>query len=503
MTFKNNRGIKFRFAVLVVGFVSGCSLTAYGEVSHLNKEIAIAYTNANILDPSIDLPIVDSTIVVSSGKIINIQPNSTPIPSNVKKIDLERRWVIPGLIDSHVHLAQSGGAFSRPDILDARKIVAYENEQNKLLSNHQKILKKYVRLGITSIYDLGGPTEYLPKYSTLSKRQHAPEIYFAGALLSPINSHTLKAHGATYAHVTTPSEALELAEQQIAKGSHILKIVWDHQKGQNSEQLFELFQPAISFAKSKGIVVAIHVEELDGAKWAVKVGADVIVHGVMRESIDDELIAMMLSNGVTYSPTLTAYEHYFQLFKGELSFNHYQVENALEETLESFALFKRESAKADKMFHMLNKYLPMIDKSEEELATLSPQERGLVMQLKTTFSEDFLTVQKSNLKKVISAGVNVSIGSDAGNIGTLHGTSLLGEMQAWQAAGISNKEIIKATTLGNALALKLEHSIGSLSSGNKANFIVLDDNPYKNLLTLQQPVQVYKQGLPMLEKKEQ
>ena len=497
------QNVKRKLALLIASLVLSVTPPVYGNDSKYNKEQLVAFTNATILDPSIDLPIRESTIVVANGKIINIQPDSAPLPADVEQIDLKDKWVVPGLIDGHVHLAQSGGAFSRPDIVDARKIRPYQDDQDRLLRNHQSLLSKYTRLGITSIFDLGGPNEYLSTYSQLSKSPHAPDVYFAGALLSPIDVPALEAHGATFAQVLRPDDAVALAKQQLHQGSHILKILWEGHSGFDSAQLLDLFRPAISFAKSNGLVVAIHVEELDSAKWAVKAGADIIVHGVMREPIDNELIAMMLEHGVTYSPTLTAFEHYFQFLKGELAFNQYEEMNALEETLDSFDLLKREAAKADKMLHILNKYLPLVDSSEEELAKLSPQEQGLIKQLRNTFSKDFITVQKHNLLQVIAAGVNVSMGSDAGNIGTLHGTSLFGEMQAWQAAGISNKEIIKATTLGNAMAFKLEDTIGSLSSGKTANFIVLNQNPYKELSTLQNPVQVYKQGLPMLAKEKQ
>lgn len=490
MTTLKKQGVTITFGLILASALSSLTLPTFA------KEV-VAYTNAKLLDPSLEMPISDSTILVSQGKILKIQPDTAPLAADVKTVDLQGKWVIPGLIDSHVHLAQSGGPFARPDIVNATKIRQYQDEQEQLLNNHPHFVNKYLRLGITSIYDLGGPTEYLTKYSQLSDESYSPEIYFAGALLSPRKIPALHAHGSTYALASTSKEAIQLVEQQIEQGSHIVKVLWDTQEGQDSKQLFQLFQPAIAFAKNNNRVVAIHVEDLNSAKWAVKAGADIIVHGVMREPIDDELIAMMLAKGVTYSPTLTAFEHYFEFFKGQLSFNQFQLKHALNHTLESFSQLEREAAKADQMYHLLNKYLPMVDASKAELSALSEQEQGLVQQLKNTFSENFLTLQKANLRQVIDAGVNVTVGSDAGNIGTLHGTSLLGEMYAWQSAGIANKDIIKAATLASAMSLKLEHSIGSLSSGKTANFVVLNNNPYLDLSTLQTPAQVYKQGIPV------
>ncbi|MUH71261.1 amidohydrolase family protein [Psychrosphaera haliotis] len=305
---------------------------------------------------------------------------------------------------------------------------------------------------------------------------------------------SLDVNGPMFSKVTTKAQAKELTKQQISQGTHILKVVWTQETGLSHEQLLEIFKPAISTAKRNGLIVAIHVEKLLGAKWAIKAGADILVHGVLRESIDQDLITMMLSNNVTYMPTLTVYHHYFDFLKNELSFSDIETKNALTSTIKSFDLLNKEKAKADNILQLFNKYLPLVDNSEAEIAMLSEQEQSIIKQLKAVFSERYHLMQELNLNQVVSAGVNVSLGTDAGNIGTLHGSSLYGEIQAWKAAGISNKNIIKAVTLGNALAFNVAESIGSLTSGKNANFVVLDENPYKVLSTLRQPIQVYKHG---------
>ena len=96
---------------------------------------------------------------------------------------------------------------------------------------------------------------------------------------------------------------------------------------------------------------------------------------------------------------------------------------------------------------------------------------------------------------MINSGVNVAFGTDAGNPGTLHAASVYGELLAWQQAGVSNQQILKAATFGNAKALRMESEFGTLASGKYANFVVLDDNPYETLETLTTPVMTIKAGV--------
>mgnify|MGYP000069987988 CR=1 FL=1 len=72
---------------------------------------------------------------------------------------------------------------------------------------------------------------------------------------------------------------------------------------------------------------------------------------------------------------------------------------------------------------------------------------------------------------------------------------MFGELLEWKNAGISNKDILKAATFGNAKALKLDNQLGAITTGKYANFVVLDENPYETLNTLKKPVMTVKRGI--------
>ncbi|CAH9050747.1 Imidazolonepropionase [Pseudoalteromonas holothuriae] len=459
-----------------------------------NSPNKIAFVGANVVNPGVSAAFSNTTILVEQGNIIKLQPSSNPIPNGYKVFNLKGKWVIPGLIDGHIHLAQSGGAFTRPDTIDATKLIPYQQDQQWLLDNTANILKRYLQLGITTVFDLGGPSEYLKHYRQVSSSGVFPNIFAAGTLLSPMTVPQLSINGNTFTQVNSTQSALELVKKQLQYNTHIIKIVWSQETGLSSEQLYDLYQPAIALAHQHNKVVAIHVEDLRNAKMAVKAGGNILVHGVITDPIDNELITLMKLHDVTYMPTLSAYSHYFDLFKGSLSFTDFEQAHAHKAIIDSFMQLTQNAAKTDQMFQLLLKYVPMVDMPAADIAKLTQREQSIIGQLRGMFSSRFEDIQKSNLKLAANSGLNIAFGTDAGNPGTLHAVSIFGEMAQWQNAGLSKQHIITAMTYGNAKAFKLQDKLGSLLAGKQADFIVLEHNPYKNLDSLKHPIMVVKRG---------
>src|SRR5215216_4149133 len=86
-------------------------------------------THANVVDV-INLKInKDETVVITNDKIINIdKSNNIKIPSGANVIDATGKYLIPGLVDAHVHFFQTGGIYTRPDAIDLRKYKPYDKE---------------------------------------------------------------------------------------------------------------------------------------------------------------------------------------------------------------------------------------------------------------------------------------------------------------------------------------------------------------------------------------
>lgn len=110
-----------------------------------------------------------------------------------------------------------------------------------------------------------------------------------------------------------------------------------------------------------------------------------------------------------------------------------------------------------------------------------------------TKSRKIIDVHRSAFKKAVEAGVHLAAGSDAGSPNTPHG-SLIDEISCMVAYGSSSREALKAATISGACALGLDHDIGSLDVGKKADIVVLEKDPILDIASLRSLVHVFKDG---------
>ena len=102
-------------------------------------------------------PIRNAAIVIEGGRIREIGPRAeVRIPSGAQTVDARNKWIIPGLIDAHVHFGQSGGLYTRPDMIDLRKWRPYEKELEWIKERLPFTFERYLLSGITGVVDVGG-----------------------------------------------------------------------------------------------------------------------------------------------------------------------------------------------------------------------------------------------------------------------------------------------------------------------------------------------------------
>src|SRR5207245_8338186 len=111
--------------------------------------------------PDRDLPSAvasNSTVIIAGSRIEAIGPaSSTPVPAGAKRIDGKGKWVVPGLIDSHVHFFQSGNLYTRPDVADFNTWMPYAKEVERNKRRLAATFKVWLASGVTSVVDIGGP----------------------------------------------------------------------------------------------------------------------------------------------------------------------------------------------------------------------------------------------------------------------------------------------------------------------------------------------------------
>jgi imidazolonepropionase-like amidohydrolase len=100
-----------------------------------------------------------------------------------------------------------------------------------------------------------------------------------------------------------------------------------------------------------------------------------------------------------------------------------------------------------------------------------------------------------NLLKVWNAGITVVMGTDAGNIGTLHGPGVFREMELMQRAGLTPLQVLRSATVNGAATMALS-DLGSVAAGKLADLAVLDADPLADVANLSHASLVFRDGHP-------
>src|SRR5262249_51935791 len=109
------------------------------------------------------------------------------VPAGAVVTDVSGTWILPGLIDAHVHFSQTGWADGRPDAFDARDRYPYEKVAADLASHPERFLRTDLCSGLTSVFDVGGYPWTIAMAHRERDDPNAPRVAAAGPLLSTID----------------------------------------------------------------------------------------------------------------------------------------------------------------------------------------------------------------------------------------------------------------------------------------------------------------------------
>jgi imidazolonepropionase-like amidohydrolase len=252
-------------SILVLAFLLACC----GSTKHEELPPSVAYVNATIFDGS--ALFANGVMIVRDGIIQAVgTKENTPIPENATEVDLSGKFIIPGLINSHGH-------------------VAVDN------ANVTGNLELYARYGITTVVSLGGEKpeiENLRDVIDTSNTTHA-RLYIAGDVITG----------------KTPQEAVAVVDKNKDMGVDWMKIRVDDNLGSSEKMTEDVYKAVIARSHDLGYKIATHMYYLDDAKKLLKAGSDMMAHSVRDKPIDDEFIDLIKEKNkekkVCYCPTLT------------------------------------------------------------------------------------------------------------------------------------------------------------------------------------------------------
>ena len=434
----------------------------------------VLLTNGNLIDVETGRVREGMSLLIEKGLIRKIGRNLVA-PAGATVIDARGKWLLPGLIDSHIHLFQSGGLYTRPDGIDLTKYRPYENERKWLRDNMGDLLRRYLACGITTVVDVGGPMYQFAYRDRFNQQPNSPQILLTGPLISTYQPDAFKIDDSPIIKANTPDEAREQVRKQLPYKPDFIKIWYIVRGVGGSEETQVMVKAAIDESHKHGLKVAIHTQELLAAKLGVKFGADYLVHSPEDGLVDDELIALIKKNNVSYCPTRVVAGGIAGFFADNRKLTPYEFARANPYVLGT-------------LYDMKHLPEPGIKKRIGDFLS------SATFQTRQTRGD---SIMRANLNRVWKAGVNVVTGTDAGNPGIFHGTSYIDELLKMQADGLTNADLLKASTINPARIFGKEGQIGSLTEGKWANVLILPQNPLTDIGALTRVETIINRGFVM------
>jgi len=314
---------------------------------------------------------------------------------------------------------------------------------------------------VTSVVDAGGPMWNFEVRDHAARTLLAPRVAVAGPLVSTVARPQLDLGDPPIVKVDSPAAARALVSGQAARRPDLVKIWYIQRPGDDPAAGRAILDAVVAEARLHRLRVAVHATELAGARAAVDAGASVLVHSVFDQPVDDAFVKAVRDRGVLYVPTLFVTRGYDLVLSGR--FEPTEAERRLgdPDALRTFVDLTR-----------LPEFKP------------SPRPQ----------TEQRLAVALANLRRLSTAGARIAAGTDAGNIGTLHGPSIHRELRLMVEAGMTPAQVLSAATLGGARVMGREADLGTLAAGKLADLLVVDGDPTADLGALERPRDIVKGG---------
>lgn len=411
-----------------------------------------AIRNVNVIPMTIDNTILKgATVIIKNDKIEGI---NVAIPEGAILIDGTNKWLMPGLIDMHVHIPTDGGSFG-PKLPTQGATVFFDLQDFMTLN---------ISNGVTTLFDLGSRPEHFGQRNEIAKGNVIGSRMALAAMIDGGEGNGRRAN--------TVEEGRQAVRSAKAEGYEFIKLYSDLNKetykaiieeaaNQNLKTIGHIadsFQGHLQEAFVPNFGMVAHAEEL--TKHAVDYSE--------KEAV--QFAKMLKENGTWLCPTLTT-----------IVWIASQV-RSLDELKELPTLQYMHPLSQSKWL-TANKYNRM--SSPETIAKF----------------ENYVKFNNLLIKTCKAAGVPIVAGTDASTSGVVFGFALHDELELLVKAGLTNEEALSSATRTAASWLGIESIVGTIETSKKADLILLDENPLDNIINTKKIAGVFVNGYWLDKKK--
>jgi imidazolonepropionase-like amidohydrolase len=415
--------------------------------------------NVTVIDGTGSPPRPNQDVCMEGGRFVGIRPAGTGAAGDASEaagspvIDGSGCCLLPGLWEGHTHL--TGMAMSVP-----------EAERSAFLRG---VLAGYVKTGVTSVCELGGPTEAMRRLRALGQGDPAaPSLYFAGRSFTGVGGWPLSAvraatpNGAGENPRIVPAEEIDgvdsarkLLAGQLGEIDYV-KCIYDGKDADGRLPLAAL-EAIVADAHRADKKVLVHIATGADLRDAVAAGVDCIEHSFLPADPADEreaarIAALLAETGTLYCPTVVTWEQLART--GEPAY--------LEELVAAGIL------------------------PEEDIQTVAarpswgrPFPQHPIAECKVRFDYTMRTLHLFH-----EAGVRLVAGSDVPLAVTTPALALLRELQLFAMAGIPGSDIIAAATGHAATKVGKQGTAGTVTVGAVADAVLIDADPITDVARL-------------------
>lgn len=440
-----NAAVRLLAAALVLA--SGCASAERWTFQHVT-----------LIDGTGAAPRPDMNVVVDGGRFVEVIPSARAAPPSGRVIDGRGKFLIPGLMDIHIHLVGSASGAMPGGAPTVDREAALQ------------ALASFLYAGVTTVLDVGNnPDNILPmRADERAGRILAPHIFATGNLVTYPGSH-----GTSMAvNVTSWPEARSaLQAQWETQRPDVQKITYDDE-GWGSRPLIpilprDLLQHIIEFYNDHGVRTTVHISNESRAREAIFSGVDTLAHTPAQGPVTEAFVRLLAAKQLPTASTMTIGDNYARVH------DHPEY---LDQPL--YVATMRADQRAE---------LKRIAAAGGETALNGSPE--LYRRAWRLYWQTQTPILQDNLRRIDAAGGVVALGTDGSNGAATHR-----ELELLSQAGIPNLRVIRIATLNAARLLGRQDEMGSIAEGKIADAVLLDADPVADIDNVKKIALVMKAG---------